>query len=442
MRGTGRGPRLARLALVALLLGVTVVGDTPMESRRPRDTLTVLGHWTGAELAAFRRLLRPFEKEHDVRVEVQGTTATRELLLSAVQSGNPPDVAVLPALGELVEYARDRRLRELPDRAHEREADYGDFWLPRREGAARYWLPVKIDLKSIVWYRRGERPSGPVTDPARWCLGMGSDATTGWPGTDWIEDLVLQRSGAGLYTRWATGRLPWTDPAIVDAWWDWGTLMNGDGTGAAASRALVTDHRGPADGDGLLFSPPGCDVEHQGGFALAFYGERRAEADFVPSTEALLLSGTPDGHRYREVSADFAAMFGESEKAALLVEYLASVGQVDWARMAQAPDDPGGAREAEDARSDAVRRRIVTEMRTADQLCLDASDLMPPTLRRVFYEKVLEFLSDPGQDPRPLLEEVEDVRRELESVARPSDTPWMPNVCGAPRPAPHGTGRS
>ncbi|MFE3187099.1 hypothetical protein ACFXKR_40610, partial [Streptomyces violascens] len=53
---------------------------------------------------------------------------------------------------------------------------------------------------------------------ASWCIGMGDDGASGWPGSDWIEDLILQTAGPVLYERWATGALKWTDAPVVNAW--------------------------------------------------------------------------------------------------------------------------------------------------------------------------------------------------------------------------------
>jgi alpha-glucoside transport system substrate-binding protein len=68
----------------------------------------------------------------------------------------------------------------------------------------------KIDVKSLVWYvpeqfeEAGyERPETMedlralteqiVEDGGTpWCIGLGSGAATGWPATDWVEDMMLR----------------------------------------------------------------------------------------------------------------------------------------------------------------------------------------------------------------------------------------------------------
>lgn len=138
-----------------------------------------------------------------------------------------------------------------------------------------YWVPVKADLKSIVWYREGQRPANLPAPLTSWCIGMGDDGASGWPGSDWIEDLVLQREGPEIYGKWALGdaSVPWTGTAVREAWEAWAGLLRQDE--AAAGRALLTDHRGAPGAYGLLFDGKGgCALEHQGSFARSFYGDK------------------------------------------------------------------------------------------------------------------------------------------------------------------------
>ncbi|MGJ3561317.1 hypothetical protein ACR6C2_35880 [Streptomyces sp. INA 01156] len=117
----------------------------------------------------------------------------------------------------------------------------------------------------------------------------GDDGASGWPGTDWIEDLVLQRAGPDVYEKWAlgTGEVQWwrSDP-VRTAWKAWTELLRQDED--AAEHALLTDHRGTPDGNGLLFDGrDGCTLEHQGSFALSFYKDDARHADLMDSAPLL-----------------------------------------------------------------------------------------------------------------------------------------------------------
>ncbi|MFJ4177009.1 carbohydrate ABC transporter substrate-binding protein, partial [Streptomyces sp. NPDC089733] len=192
------------LALVAAGCGLAAPGSGDEQPK-----VTILGPWTDNQEAQFKAVLDTL----DTPYTYQGTAATREVLLAAVQAGNPPDIAILPGVGDLVEYAAERRLRPLGKGAG---AKYGRPWQPEAKGIeADLWVPLKADLKSIVWYREDRPPPSSPAPLTSWCIGMGDDGASGWPGSDWIEDLILQTAGPVLYERWATGDLKWTDGPVV-----------------------------------------------------------------------------------------------------------------------------------------------------------------------------------------------------------------------------------
>ena len=53
-----------------------------------------------------------------------------------------------------------------------------------------------------------------------WCVGFESGPGTGWPGTDWIEDLVLRMWGPDVYDQWTSHKIPFNDERIVAAFLD------------------------------------------------------------------------------------------------------------------------------------------------------------------------------------------------------------------------------
>ncbi|ROQ65772.1 alpha-glucoside transport system substrate-binding protein [Streptomyces sp. 840.1] len=403
----------ALLLVLALLLTAGGCGLSAPGGSDEEPKVTILGPWTDEQERQFKEVLDGF----GIPYTYQGTAATREVLLAAVQAGNPPDIAILPGVGELVEYAEEERLQPLSGLYE--PAEYGNPWRPGARGIADdLWVPLKADLKSIVWYR-GDEPPDPVPAPlSSWCVGMGDDGASGWPGSDWIEDLILQRAGPNLYEDWATGDLKWTDERVSSAWTTWAGLLAQDRD--AARRALLADHRGPVGGHGLLFGG-GCDLEHQGSFARAFYGDHQEQAGFMDS--ASLLPGGPYTVKAHEVAADFAALFGRGGRARDMIRRLASrEAQEDWGRK-------GGVfspNAAVPAKKGKVDREIST--RFTDQrvpLCLDASDVMPAAVRDAFYEAVLLTVAHPEEPVRPRLEDIQKVQD-----AQPSATPRLTGVCG------------
>ena len=49
------------------------------------------------------------------------------------------------------------------------------------------------------------------------CVGIESGAATGWPFTDWVEELILREQGIDYYNQWVAHEIPFNyQPEIVD----------------------------------------------------------------------------------------------------------------------------------------------------------------------------------------------------------------------------------
>ncbi|MFF6786283.1 carbohydrate ABC transporter substrate-binding protein [Streptomyces sp. NPDC012510] len=399
--------RFKVLVLFVVVVLISAGSMVAVWAQREEAPVTVLGPWTDDQGAQFEKVLRGF----GIPFEYQGTAAQREVLLSKVQSGEPPDIAIMPGVGELAEYADQERLKSLDGLYAEEE--YGSPWKSESQSPQgdAYWVPVKADLKSIVWYRQGEPPADTPAPMASWCIGMGDDGASGWPGSDWIEDLVLQREGPEVYGKWALGAEGeewWTGKAVREAWEQWAGLLRQDRK--AAERALLADHRGAPDDAGLLFDGPhGCALEHQGSFARSFYGSKGKRVGVTDS--ATLLPGGPYRVQAYEVTGDFAALFSDRPQARDLIERLASrEGQRKWAESA----DVFSANHRVPVGDGPVEREIAERLTGPTPRCLDASDVMAPAVRDAFYEATLLTIARAAAgedlDVRGLLTDVQKVQ--------------------------------
>ncbi|MFE1047317.1 extracellular solute-binding protein [Streptomyces olivaceus] len=388
------------LCLCLVLLGAGVYAGVRW-ARDWQGSVTLLANWSGAERAEFEEhVVEPFEEKYRIDVVYQGSSALSQVLAADMAAGDPPDVAVLPGPGELLAHAVDGQLHPLDGLFD--AADYDRFWAPevtvRGQGAHTYWLPVKTGLKSMVWYA-GQAPTARSAGPAaRWCAGLESGATSGWPGTDWVEDILLQQAGPEVYEDWANGRLPWTDEAVRRAWTTWAGLV-GAGDGVRVEQVLTTAF----DAD----CAPGS-LEHQGSFRAGHW--RQAGGDLVHSS-AVVPGAGPDAGAW-EVSGDLAAVLRPTPEAEQLIRYLADPDTAlpeYTANRAAAPAEG----------QDATGREIGTVLRDSGRVrCWDASDAMPRTVRDAFHQAVLRHFADPS-DLDTRLEELERLR-----------TPQNLPVCG------------
>ncbi|WP_158843956.1 ABC transporter substrate-binding protein [Saccharothrix deserti] len=426
--------RTTALLLTALLAAAGLSGCAGAGSL---PTVTVLGSWTGEEEKSFEAVLAEFEAEENIDVEYSGTRALSQVLRSEVQQGTPPDLAVLPSPGELANYARDDYLQALDDVLGPQTDEYSGQWVDLERAATdrRYGVAVKADLKGTVWFNPKRLPGPkPATEEelsaflrdiagrgaTPWCMGMGSTPDSGWPGTDWVENILLQQAGPDVYGQWAGGRLEWTSEPVKRAWLTWGQLAGPTAVRGGPKSVLLTDF-GDA-GRGLFDQPVGCLLDHQGTFAMSTYkgydmplvaGE---DFDFFPFPSSTV------GDRAWEVSADLAAMFNRTPESEKLIRFLASArGQEIW-------PGKGGAfsvnRKVPTAvYADDVSRKIATTLTSSGTFCFDASDLMPGVMRTAFYRAALEYVNDPTRLDTALAQ-LETVRKNIEGDE------WLNFPCG------------
>lgn len=355
----------------------------------PSDTVTIMIPWargTG-EYNAFAAVVSKFENDNrDVEVNLEVTRAVAQQLDADLAAHDPPDLVDLPSPAAVKQY-EGKGLRPLGISL----SSYDQPWRGLAESAAGtvYAIPVKADVKSLIWYRIGVSPPASwqalesiSSRGSPWCLGLASGAASGWPGADWIADILLSGHGAGTYESWLGGTLPWTSPAIEDAWQTWGSLMrDGAAIGGGAAAALKTPF------DSAMTAR--CELEHG---ALSATG--------LTSTRRYRYVRFPDRSRAAApilVSGDFMGLFTGNQNARKLLSFLASdKAQALWVRQ------PGGyAMSADSAVRPAaylskVQRTIAGLLQPAagTELCFGALDMMLPDVSVAFSQAVLDYVND------------------------------------------------
>ncbi|WP_181770813.1 ABC transporter substrate-binding protein [Amycolatopsis pittospori] len=425
--------------LLALLMALSLVAGGCSASA-DGGTVVVLASWTGDEEKAFRQVLDAFKADTGIDYLYQGTRAVDQVLASDVQRGTPPDVAVLPNAGVLAKYQKTGDLLPLDDELSATVAgSFSPQWVTLQKiGTEKlYAVAVKADLKSMIWYDparlTGIRPttfealrafSGGLTAAGGtpWCVGMGAPPTSGWPGTDWIEDILLHSAGPEKYWQWASGSLKWTSPEVKQAWLDWGSLVEPGGIRGGTAAALLTDF-GDA-GKPMFADPPGCVLEHQASFIMSRY-QKHDRADGTHPKPGNDFDFLPfPGRDVSEVGADLAGMFQDTPQARKLIEYLASEkAQRVWPSIPGASAFSANRKLGLDVYTDQVSRKVADTIVSATALCFDASDLMPATMTGAFHRAVLEYLSNRDR-LEILLKQLDDVRASIQQGE------WLRIQCG------------
>jgi alpha-glucoside transport system substrate-binding protein len=384
------------MALVVLLaLAACAPPETPVSG-----SVRVLGFWSGAELSAFQAVVAPFEERTGATVRYEVTRDLRGVLADDIRAGSPPDIAGLAGPAHMRELAAAGSLRDLSD-----VLDMGSY----RSAVAPTFIDlgtvdrrlvgvfVRSSTKGLVWYSpRVYRLGTPQTweelqrlalqaasrADAAWCVGLASEESSGWPGTDLVEQFLLRTSGLRAYDDWVAGELPWTSPELDRAFELFGQVVADGAAYGGSVGAVATDFR--EAGDPLFSDPPGCLFLHQGSFMPAFFeatGRRPVEDfDFFP------LPG-PDASMDGAVigAGDMLGLLTDRPAAAELMRYLVSAeAQSMWVSqggslsvLANVTDYP-----------DVVTRRAAALLTSADAFRFDASDQMSETLNAAFWQAI------------------------------------------------------
>src|SRR5215813_7292833 len=343
---------LRRLTPVAVLLlaaaGCSSGGGD--ENNLSGKTVTVIGTWGGDEQKAFLSMVAPWEQQTGAKVKYTGTRDINTVLTTGVASGVLPDLAGLPGPGQMAEYAQTGKLLPLDDvldlQTYQNETAPALAQLGKTNGKT-YGVFIKAAIKGLIWYNPklhdyGSNPPKTWTDlmaqaaanqgaaKAVWCLGVESGAASGWPGTDWIEDLVLRTAGPDAYTQWYQGKVKWSDPQIKAAFDMYVSDVVNKTYGG--SKTAVATNFGNA-GDPLFASPPGCEFLHQASFITGFsqFKSHQSGTDynFFPFPDI-----NPQYAGAVEGAGDLFGMFHDTPAAKSLMKYLVTAQAQDiWVKI-------------------------------------------------------------------------------------------------------------
>lgn len=285
----------------ALLTGISGLASA--------ERLTVFGPWLGVDQENVEAVLADFAKKsgHDVRYS--GSDSFEQQIMVDAEAGSAPNIAIFPQPGLAADMAKRGFLTPLKNGTGNWIRDNyaaGQSWVDLGTYAGKngkdnlYGFFYKVDVKSLVWYSPENFEDAGYDVPntmeelkalsdqivadggTPWCIGLGSGGATGWPATDWVEDMMLRTQSPAMYDKWVANELKFNDPAVIAAIEEFGAFARNNkyvagGTGAVAS----TDFRDSPKG--LFSSPPQCYMHRQASFIPAFFPEGTVvgeDADF------------------------------------------------------------------------------------------------------------------------------------------------------------------
>jgi alpha-glucoside transport system substrate-binding protein len=320
-----------------------------------------------------------------------------------VQGGNPPDIGLFPQPGKLADFAREGFIVPLDDSVN---AAITEYWAPGLSDVVKvddvqYGVPVKSDLKGIVFYKPARFEADGYEVPETYdefvalvdemaaaggskplCVGIESGTATGWMFTDWVEDMMLRLHGGEVYDQWVTNEVKFDDPKVIEAMQAVKDLWTEENVFAAGGTISATNFGAPV---AEAHANDDCYMVRHSNFFAGLYPAGTAFAD-PENPDAIDVFYFPDINGDGPVlsAGNFAAAFNDDPATMAVLEYMASADYAQNRQRIQSAELDGSlsgflsaAKGQDPSVYQPLEQRFLEILTSADFVRFDGGDLMP-----------------------------------------------------------------
>ena len=404
-------------------------GTTTAEGCEPFEQY---GDLSGSEVSVYTSITAPEDQPHiDSYVQFEECTGadviyegSREFeaqLPVRIQAGSAPDIAYIPQPGLLRTIVNDFPEAVVPagDMASENVDQYfSEAW--RGYGSVNdtlYGTPLGANVKSFVWYSPSMFEEAGYEIPETWddlialsdqivedggtpwCAGIGSGEATGWPATDWLEDVMLRTAGPEVYDQWVNHEIPFDDPAVAEALETVGSILkNPDyvNAGWGDVQSIATTEFTEA---GFPILDGECYLHRQASFYQANWEEYQEDVEVAEDGDvfAFYLPAMDTEEQPLLGGGEFVAAFSDEPAVQAFQAFLASP---EWANAKIEATGPGwvSANTEQDTSLYASPIDQLSAELLADEtrtFRFDASDLMPGAVGAgSFWEEMVNWIAN------------------------------------------------
>jgi alpha-glucoside transport system substrate-binding protein len=363
---------------------------------------------TGSErddpsVIAINEALKEFGDANNITITFTGDADWESNINTQVEAGNPPNIALFPQPGKLADFVEDGYVKEVSD---EVKANVDEYFDPKFSDYAvvddaLYGVPVKVDLKSLVWYKPGlfeengwdvpetfddftalietMKTDGDGRKPL--CVGIESGTATGWPFTDWTEEMMLRINGPDVYDQWVSHEIPFDDPQVVDAMEQIVELWSPDNVFASGGTIAATNFGSP---NAQALVDDQCYMHRQANFFGGLFPTDTAFADESnPDAIDVFYFPDMDGSHPVLTAGNFAAAFDEEPATMAVLAYMATPEYGQLRQRLQAEQTGGlsgylsGAKGQDMSVYTPLEQGFLDILNTSEVARFDGSDQMP-----------------------------------------------------------------
>lgn len=290
MRNQWRG-RTSLVAVAALTAVSALAGCGSSDSGKDDKSVTIWSSVDQPVQDGLNKALEAKAKPKGITVKWQKVENINQLIMQKIQANDTPDIAFIPqpgVVGDIVKRGKAFPLDDVVDMT-----TLKDSMIPGTLEAGTvkdklYGLLVSASNKSLVFYPKKAWAKAGYTPPTTidemnaltekiksdgntpWCMGIESDTSTGWPATDWFEDLVMRYGGPEDYKKWVKNEIKFDSDLVKEAAAEFEKLLFTEGNVLGGRKAIASTNFGTA-GNPMFDAKPGCWMYKQGSFITGFF---------------------------------------------------------------------------------------------------------------------------------------------------------------------------
>lgn len=329
---------------VTAALALTATGCLSSSDDKGGSSSKTVTVWTSVDQPVsdgLEKAVKSMAAKDDITIDWQRVENINQLIMTKIQANDAPDIAMIPQPGVVKDIVKRQAAYPLDDVVDmdslQQTMVPGTLDAGTVDGKL-YGLLVSMNVKSLVWYNKPawekagyKAPTtidelNTLTDQMRedgntpWCMGIESDTATGWPATDWFEDLVMRYGGADAYNQWVAGDLKFDSDVVKQAAAEFERLMFTDGNVLGGRKAISSNNFGTA-GNAMFKDPPGCWMYKQGSFITGFF-PKNTQSDLDKNVGVFGFPSAKEGESPVLGGGDMAVLMSQTDSAKKVMGYL------------------------------------------------------------------------------------------------------------------------
>ncbi len=368
------------------------------------------------EVGGFADTLSVFREATGINAVYTGSADFEQQLRVMVAGNNPPDMGMIPQPGAVIDYGLQGAAQPVP--ASIVAKIYPQFPVGTNtpyETAGETWaLQIKTDLKSILWHNNKVFADGGYEIPdtwdglkalsatmiadgvTPWCIGIESGGATGWPFTDWMEEMVLRLADENVYDQWIAGEVTFSDPRIVAiaeeilGVWNTPDMVFAAG-GTIASTPFGANAEPLVNGD--------CAMHRQAQYFASFFDQAGGTIGPNGDVGVAYFPSAGDGRSPVLTAGNALTAFRDAPEVWALMTWLAdaegqTIRQQSQAARAATASGAGANSgflssnlQANRAAFNPLEQSFIEILANASPARFDASDMMKPERNRAFWDQ-------------------------------------------------------